>query len=65
MSFAASLGSWALVDPDWNWQRHVPCLILNREMTMIRGGAILIIFAWAMETAGVAEFIDEKGIKPE
>jgi len=25
----------------------------------------LIIFAWAMETVGVAEFIDEKGIKPE
>jgi len=25
----------------------------------------LIIFAWAMETVGVANFIDEKGIKPE
>jgi hypothetical protein len=36
-----------------------------REMTMTKGGAILIIFAWAMETVGVAEFIDEKGIKPE
>jgi hypothetical protein len=34
-------------------------------MTMTKGGTILIIFAWAMETVGVAEFIDEKGIKPE